>query len=458
MNDRYSVPWHFMPLPELLSDEPGTYEIIDSREVRGLPTNGMVDQVNKIMFVPLEPAGRPVSRHECGHVMWTPPDMRVAPSLLAYVQAVEDGRINSGLREIAMGIDLEKAQLGQVVELGRRDLEHGDEGIVRWALRTVASCGTNAEQPLLELADGPVTLPLPLELPGESGEEQAARQLTEARALVLEVRRRLEHAREREGGPVGTEGCVRPIARWLRKRLSRLGLPTVEGQGTLICCLGGGPAAGGGTRRGRRAEGLLGGRFGGDAGGPGAGRLSVSEPPLPHACATRPRGRARGRRPTAEGAIMRDIARYAHDQRVFATRSRTRRGGGSVLIDVSGSMSLDASDIDRIIAGAPEATLVAIYSGRKSDGELRVVVRDGRRVGSEGLEPYGRANVVDLPALEWLAKQPTPRVIISDGGYTGIGDESSRSVRMDCAKVCRRAGIVRVAHAGDAVKALARRR
>ncbi|MBW2271485.1 MAG: hypothetical protein JRH16_23280 [Deltaproteobacteria bacterium] len=186
--------------------------------------------------------------------------------------------------------------------------------------------------------------------------------------------------------------------------------------------------------------------------------MRIAEPALPHACAKPPSGAARGRRSAAEGVLLRDISRFAHDQRVFAGRARQQRGGGSVLVDTSGSMSLDPDDIAAIIAGAPGATLVAIYSGRQAEGELRVVVRDGRRIGVEGLTPFGSANVIDQPALEWLAKQPEPRVWISDGSVTGVNDTPSRKVRIRCRQICRRARIERVGDAAAAAKLLARRR
>ena len=438
MNERYTTPTHFMPLPELLSDAPGTYEIIDSRGIRGLPTNGMVDLVNQFMLVPLDAGGRTVSRHECAHVLWSPPRAPAVRGHPAFLQAVEDGRINRGLRFIGLGIDLDAAALAQVVELGRDDLTHGEEGLLQWALRTVASYGTNAETPLLSLIDenGGAELPLgPLPVPLSQ----------RVREIVVQTGHKLERAREREEGPVGSQQSAPKIARWLRGELRKLGLPDPpKGSGRWVCCGGGGHLSTGGLppaflEAGRGA-------------GPASGRMRISEPPLPHVCAPGLRGRARGRRSAPEGTVLRDISRFAHDQRVFLARAPRRRGGGSVLIDTSGSMSLDSHDIDQIIEAAPGATLVAIYSGRDVDGELRVVVRAGRRIGVEGLEPYGPGNVVDLPALEWLAKQPAPRVLISDGGFTGQGDSSSREIRRGCAKVCRRAGIVRVKDAAEAGK------
>jgi hypothetical protein len=120
-------------------------------------------------------------------------------------------------------------------------------------------------------------------------------------------------------------------------------------------------------------------------------------------------------------------------------------------------MRIDARDVEKLIAGAPGATLVAIYAGRRRDGELRIVVEDGRRAAAEHLRPPGSCNVVDVPALAWLARQRPPRIWVSDGGITGIDDQPSRFIDDQCRRICRSARIVRVPDAARAAAALARR-
>ena len=123
MNDPCAVKTHYMPLPELLTGRPGTYEILDANELKGLPTNGMVDQVEQVMVVPLDEPGLVVARHECGHVLWspeTPPKVRGYPG---YLQAVEDGRINRGLACIGLPMRLDEKSLARVVELGAPSLD-----------------------------------------------------------------------------------------------------------------------------------------------------------------------------------------------------------------------------------------------------------------------------------------------------------------------------------------------
>ena len=449
MDDDYTVSEHWMPYPEIVAEASDPYEIIDSTRVSGLPSNGMADKVNRVLYVPLEAQGRVVSRHELAHVLWSPTRLPRVRGFAGTLQALEDARINRGLQNLGLGLELDASQIEEVRGLGRHDLEHGPEGVVTWALRTVASFGTNVEGPLLELAEGPEQACLPLA--GASDEPL----LPAVRAIVLETRRRLDEAQRRSGADVADFERVRGIARWLARQLRRLGLPEPKGRAAVLCCLGAGPLPRGSRRTtGRKIDAarLL------DAGSGSVGRpgrMRVATPVLPDRCAPAPVGLGRGSRASDEGTELRYIPRYAYDYRVFRRRSKRRRGGGSVLIDVSGSMSLDAKDIDRIIADAPGATLVAIYSGRGNEGELRVVVREGRRSGVGGLEPFGGANVVDVPALEWLAKQRAPRVWISDGGVTGCGDRPSPKIERICRKICSRARIARVGDADGAAKALA---
>jgi hypothetical protein len=201
-------------------------------------------------------------------------------------------------------------------------------------------------------------------------------------------------------------------------------------------------------RRGRRS------RVGG-AGSQWGELRGIEEPPRPIAL---------GRRLTAvthravmEGVLLRAPHRLLTDGRVFAHRRHLP--GGSVLVDASASMALAADDIAGIIAAAAGAQ-VACYDGTSEGwGMIRVLARGGRRVADTDVAPpvgHG-GNVIDGPALRWLATQPAPRIWVSDGCVTGLGDRSGRALREDAAQVCERAGIVRVRTAEDARAILLRR-
>lgn len=451
MKKRVLSPNRYKPSPELLCDDQDPWDIRNANDLRGLSTNGLIDKQHRMIIVPFDETGYMVVRHEFGHLLWSPTVMLKTDVPIAFVQAIEDARVNRGLECIDLPMELCDEEMAQVIELGADDLDHGPVGLTCFALRASASYGTNALEPLFELIDdGPPPLfPIRDILAGSKPHR--------VRELVKQLHEKLERNREANGGPVADAALVPELARWLHAELKALGLPDPPHRPGLVCCAG---LPSGKKIAGEHADEIEGLLLGGDAdgSGPQPGKLEIVEPPLPGATAPPRKAMARARRSATEGVIMRDVARFLTDQRVFAVKSRRGGGGGAVLIDTSGSMSLSAEDIDALIAGAPEATLVAIYSGREAEGELRVVVREGRRVDVGGLKPFGPSNVVDLPALEWLALQPGPRVWISDGRVTGQHDIPSPSLTARCREICRRARIVRVEDASEAAKILAGRR
>ncbi len=417
----------FKPFTELLAGVP--YEIFDSRGMPGLPSTGVTNKADREMYVPFEPSGRTVSQHEHGHVLWSPTTVNIKKLGLPIMvmQAVEDGRVNLGLAHLGLGLVFDDAICDEVVRLAAQDLSRAQFGAL--VLRLVASFGTNVRPALLALVAG--TEPAAL---------QAVRELDTAAHV------RFRRARWRAGGPVATFMQGVRIARWLTRELDKYGFEPPTG-GALVAC-GHGLATKGGRSPGRPChleDGVL------------PGRLRIATPPLLHRCTNATRGLTRRTRLATEGTLLRSLDRFFTDQRVFARPARKiTTGGGSVLIDVSGSMSLSADDVEQIIAAAPDATLVAIYSGRRDHGELRVVVKNGYRAAPADLAPYGSGNIVDLPALQWLAKQHGPRIWISDGKVTGRDDTPTTAITTRCKQICKEAGIIRVGDAGEAAKALAK--
>jgi len=159
---------------------------------------------------------------------------------------------------------------------------------------------------------------------------------------------------------------------------------------------------------------------------------------------------------TDTGAIMSAVHRLPVDGRIF-TRNRAHKGG-TVLIDLSGSMSLSLDDLDRIVAAAPAAT-IATYSGHSTTGTLYIVAKKGRVANAAGLRvarSSGNGNIVDGPALQWLAQQQTPRLWVSDGYVTGKHDRASIDLGAEAQIICNKAGIRRVEKA-EAVAARLKR-
>jgi hypothetical protein len=179
------------------------------------------------------------------------------------------------------------------------------------------------------------------------------------------------------------------------------------------------------------------------------GKMKVETPPRPR----KVEGfLGKGRTASEEGVIPRYSHRLLVDGRIFCRTRRQR--GGSVLIDCSGSMNLTSDDLKNILSHSPGA-VVACYSGNTHDGVLRVLAQDGRQVDEKWIgAPAGGSNVIDRPTLEWLSKQPKPRIWVCDGQVTGVGDRMSAINTLECEAVCRQRGIIRQDNVGLAVAML----
>jgi hypothetical protein len=156
----------------------------------------------------------------------------------------------------------------------------------------------------------------------------------------------------------------------------------------------------------------------------------------------------RGRTYRDEGAMPNAMHRWAVDGRIF---KRWRPApGGTVLVDMSGSMSLSADDLREIVLAAPAAT-VAMYSGRSTRGRITIVARRGKVASERDMNRAragaGGGNIIDGPALRWLAGQPGPRVWVSDGYVTGQHDKFARNLIAEAFAIVKRSGIHRVGRA-----------
>ena len=160
--------------------------------------------------------------------------------------------------------------------------------------------------------------------------------------------------------------------------------------------------------------------------------------------------KARKNRPQDMGAVPKYMHRYATDGKIFYKSRRVL--GGTVLVDVSGSMGLRAEDVMEMLGHLPAAT-IAMYSGRGSEGNLVIVAENGKMTNQhyiEKMRDYG--NIIDGPALDWLGKQPGPRVWVSDGQATGAGDSFVESLRLECLNKQIRHAIVRLHDMNECVE------
>ena len=130
------------------------------------------------------------------------------------------------------------------------------------------------------------------------------------------------------------------------------------------------------------------------------------------------------------GVNPRAMHRFTTDKKIFT--NKTKRNGGTVLIDGSGSMEFNADDIEQLVHILPASTC-AMYQGhrdedltdmdwsdtdKKPTGTLGIIASKGKWV--EEIPYYGYNNIIDGPALDWLGKQQEPRIIVTDMQVSGI--------------------------------------
>lgn len=418
---RSVAPDLYKPYPELVEASPraAAYEVRDSRSVRGPGTDGFVDLVNRRLFVPFEPGSRATTRHELGHVAWSPPTWPELEYPVVYFLAVEDTRINLGLARVGVPVAVESRGRARVAHLAAEDVFHGR--FADYVLRCIAATGTNVARAVLD-----------------AGDDAPPVVRSTAERLCRRVEDELAGAATGAGRVVAPVELAQHLGREVAAELAALGLAPPADPTSLPPVLEPAPAAGG---SGKDKPGNAG----------TSGRLEIVTARLEVPLAGCARG-ARSWRAAEEGSVPRYLHRWSIDRRVF--RRSVRRRGGTVLVDTSGSMSFSTADIERIVQASSAATLIAIYSGTGGKGELRIVAKDGRRAATEGLQPFARGNVVDEPCLEWLARQAEPRVWISDGGVTGVDDQPSAALRKRCEELAARGRVLRVKTPEEAAAAL----
>ena len=111
-------------------------------------------------------------------------------------------------------------------------------------------------------------------------------------------------------------------------------------------------------------------------------------------------------------------------KRIFG--QKVKANGGVVVIDISGSMSLEISDVNAILDAAPGAYVVAYsHGGASGRPNITVLANRGKQVERLNSEMFRGGNGCDGPALEHgvkMRKRNEPVVWISDGEVTGKND------------------------------------
>jgi|TARA_R100000081_G_C4786423_1_gene154869 hypothetical protein len=133
------------------------------------------------------------------------------------------------------------------------------------------------------------------------------------------------------------------------------------------------------------------------------------------------------------GVVPKNMHRMTLDRKVFS--SKRVIAGGSLMIDCSGSMYWSEEDLREVIELLPAAK-IAGYEGYNTikdgcDGLIRIFAENGK-LDTKQIRDAGEygSNSVDLDALKWLAKQPEPRIWVSDQAVVGVND-TGRAVSLN---------------------------
>jgi hypothetical protein len=374
-------------------------EAIDGKHWTVLEGRGSCDTVSRILGVPTDdsPGSRFVRNHELGHAKITPrvpafKQCRKFGVSMEALQISEDLRVHRylGRSGVSMCGVLDDEEADHLV----RKTAGSDRQL---AAHLVASLYTDDHQRILKAIQGHV-------------EEDRRRHIVRMTGLVDS---RMARGRGLDR-PIGFRNGTIPAARLFDAVFPESGAPVQLPTDCLFL-----------PRRGRAAK---------------WGEMRVETLP---ASRSRPiPALARSTAHCDHGAALAAPHRLPVDGRVFHRRRRQR--GGTVLIDASGSMRFTPADLERITAAASLAT-VAIYAGHGRKGTLSVVAARGRMASADALASSARGigNVIDGPALRWLAGQQEPRVWVSDGLVTGTGDRSSTDLVVDAIRICRQGRITR---------------
>lgn len=154
-------------------------------------------------------------------------------------------------------------------------------------------------------------------------------------------------------------------------------------------------------------------------------------------------------RPSEDGVNIRDVWRYASDGKIFSHRGRG--AGGTVLIDMSGSMSVSDQSLFELVLSIPHG-LVALYDGDRNHGDLWIAAKQGRMTTVNRIARNGN-NLIDGPALRWLARQAKPRYWVSDGQATAVNHSGiPRQLVLECQRIAGENHIVQIGSMKEALE------
>jgi hypothetical protein len=169
--------------------------------------------------------------------------------------------------------------------------------------------------------------------------------------------------------------------------------------------------------------------------------MTIQELPL-----TVPTERASSPRSSTSGFVVRQVARLFSDGKIFQSSKRDIKPRDGYLVDCSGSMGWELTELIRVLTEKSPKGTVAIY-GHDGSMVLTVIAKNGRRATDEALNALGigESNRIDGPALAWLGQQPKlgHRYWISDG-QAGGKSGCTYQAQVDAEAICSMYRIKRI--------------
>jgi hypothetical protein len=151
------------------------------------------------------------------------------------------------------------------------------------------------------------------------------------------------------------------------------------------------------------------------------------------------------------------IANYCGDPLRRIYTRKTRGTNALVIVDCSGSMSLDTDDLDAILKACHGATVIAYSADDDSTPNTHLLAHNSRRVRDMPHFPGNNGN--DAPAASWAIKHyrkhNAPVLWITDGRATGRGDQGNPELRAQCQRLAKRHGITIARTVPEALRDLA---
>jgi hypothetical protein len=173
-----------------------------------------------------------------------------------------------------------------------------------------------------------------------------------------------------------------------------------------------------------------------------------------------PGGRAPRRTASSRGRRVVRPVRLATDpaRRIFD--ARTHRGGGVVVVDQSGSMSLAPDELEGLLLAAPGAFVLGYSHEPGSAGVPNAWILAQRGRAARAVRTGNVGNGVDGPALRFALEHRRPGepvVWVCDGQVTDSGDHADLGLARECAQLALRHRIQMVGTLEGALLALSGR-